>query len=165
MTSRMLVLLAALLVTSVGCVSKPVVELHSARVQTVSPAGVGMVMTVRVNNKNVFDVRVRNVRANVIIGGKFRLPTILNNPDVWMPANSSTLVPVPITIPWATAMPLLATTVGSTKIKYRAKGFVDVTATRLLGIKRNDYELDEEGEISRIELVQAAMRGGLPMMR
>ncbi|MEQ9323796.1 MAG: hypothetical protein RIF41_31825, partial [Polyangiaceae bacterium] len=127
--------------------------------------GIGMVMVMKIRNDNAFDIQVRNVAANVVIGESFRMPTVRTSPNVWLRANSVTLVDVPMTVPWGTVMPLLSRTVGSATIEYRAKGFADVTATSTFMIDRNDYKFDEEGKVSRVELVQAAIRGGFPFAR
>lgn len=151
--------LATLLVSTGACVSKPVLELYGARVQSASPMGVGLVMLMQVNNDNAFDVKVRSVRVNITIAKRFRLPPVYHNPDQWLAAGSSTLVAVPITVPWQLVGPLLATTAGSSQVTYRVRGFADVTAVRLLGIQKNDYPIDEVGSVSRGQLVAAAGRG------
>ncbi|HHH30841.1 MAG TPA: hypothetical protein ENK57_21195 [Polyangiaceae bacterium] len=165
MSLRALSFVMALVVLSVGCVKNPTMDLYGARVQSVNPMGIGMVMTMKIRNDNPFDIQVRNVAANVIIGKSFRMPTVRASPNAWLRANSVTLVDVPMTVPWPTVMPLLSRTVGSATIEYRAKGFADVTATSTFQIDRNDYKFDEEGKVSRVELVQAAIRGGFPMAR
>lgn len=165
MSLRALFFATALSASSVGCVKNPTMDLYGARVQTVSPMGVGMVMVMKIRNDNPFDIQVRNVAANVIIGDSFRMPTVRTSPNVWLRASSVTLVDVPMTVPWPTLMPLLSRTVGSATIEYRAKGFADVTATSTFQIDRNDYKFDEEGKVSRVELVQAAIRGGFPFAR
>jgi hypothetical protein len=153
------VAIASLAVGAAGCVSKPVLQLHSARVDSASPMGVGVTLLMKVNNDNVFDVQVRNVRASVVIANRFRLPPIHYNPARWMPANGTALVPVPVVIPWTMIGPLLGTTAGSVSVTYRVTGLADVTAVRSLGFETNDYELDERGAISREALVMAATRG------
>ncbi|RLB46644.1 MAG: hypothetical protein DRI90_27155 [Deltaproteobacteria bacterium] len=158
-------LLLALLTCVVGCPSKPVLELHGARVESASPAGVGLKLMMRVNNDNAFDVKVRNVRASVVIAERFRLPRIQYNPDQWLPAGKWVLVPVPVVIPWQLVGPLLATSVGSNEIGYQVRGLADVTAVRMLGIRVNDQELDDEGSLSRVELLMAAGRGTIPGLR
>jgi len=144
-----------------GCVSKPVVELHSARLAMASPQGIGMDVFLRVNNENAFDVQVRNVNVNVVIAKRFALPPVQFSPNQWLPADKSTLVRVPMVVPWPMVAPLLSATIGSKVITYRARGTADVTAVRMLGIQRNDYPLNEEGELSRSALVAAASRGGV----
>jgi LEA14-like dessication related protein len=154
-----LLLLMALAVSASGCASKPTLELYGARVQSASPMGIGMVMLMRVNNEYSFDVKVRDVRVNVVIAGRYQLPPVQYNPDIWLPSGKSTVVPVPMTVPWPMVAPLLATTAGSNEVSYRASGFVDVTAVRWLGIRRNDEPIDERGSVSRGQLLAAAGRG------
>jgi hypothetical protein len=62
-------------------------------------------------------------------------------------------------LPWPLVAPLMATTLGSDRISYNVRGLVDVTAVRMLGIEKNDYAIDEEGSVSRAQLVVAAARG------
>jgi hypothetical protein len=49
--------------------------------------------------------------------------------------------------------------VGSATIDYQVTGLADVTAVRMLGIRSNDEKIDEEGTISRMELLMVAGRG------
>jgi LEA14-like dessication related protein len=156
-----LTLLAALVTLLAGCPPPPVVQLSSARILGATQYGVNVNMRLRVNNPNVFDVKVRNVRAQVTIAERFALPYIRFNPDQWMPANSWSYVDVPATIPWKTIAPLTAATLGSNIINYHVSGYVDVTATRMLAIAVNDHELDDDASISRADLVFAAMRGAV----
>jgi hypothetical protein len=114
-----------------------------------------------VNNENSFDVRVRNVRANVTIQSRFTLPYLQYNPDKWLGSEASTFVPAPMTIPWVMVQPLLATSIGSSFVGYTLNGLADVTATRLLQIQANDYGINAHGTFSRGELVMAAGRGVL----
>lgn len=159
MTRRVMILMVLALAFCVGCVSKPVLELHSARVTSASPAGVGMTLLMRVNNENSFDVKVRNVRAHVTIANGFHLPPVHYNPERWLPAGESTIVPVPVVVPWPMIGPLASMTMRSRVIHYRVTGMVDVTAVRMLGIESDDHQLDENGSISRNALIQAAGRG------
>lgn len=154
-------LLWLLLWTLSGCVTKPVVELHSARLASASPQGVGLDVYLQVNNYNAFDVQVRNVRCNVTLADRYQLPPLQFSPNQWLPADKSTLVRVPMVVPWTLIPSLLSATLGLETITYRARGAADVTAVRMLGIQRNDYALDEKGEVTRMGLVIAAGRGGL----
>jgi hypothetical protein len=157
----LLVAVAALAVGSVGCVKEPVLALHSARISGVSPQGVLLTVTMKVNNDNDFDVRVRNVRANVTIQQRYTLPYLQYNPDRWLGSDAETYVPAPVTIPWTMIQPLLATSIGSPWVSYHLHGLADVTATRLLQIQATDYGIDANGTFSRGDLVMAAGRGVL----
>ena len=159
MRLRLVVLMAMLLWGATGCFSKPVAELHSVKVRSVTPQGIGLNMVMVVRNDNLFDVQVRHVRASVLVAEKFRMPPINYNPDQWLPAGKSTFVHVPVVVPWPMVQPMISYTIGEDVIEYQVQGFVDVTAVRMLGIRRNDHEFDDDGEVSRAQLMQAAVRG------
>lgn len=152
---------AVLAALGTGCVKVPVLQLHSARINGVSTTGVILAVTMRVNNENSFDVRVRNVRANVTIQSRYTLPYLQYNPDTWLGSDASTFVPAPMTIPWVMVKPLLATSIGSSNVSYTLNGIADVTATRLLQIQANDYGINAAGFFSRADLFLAAGRGVL----
>jgi hypothetical protein len=144
-----------------ACPRKPILELHSGRLQSASPLGIGFELEMRVNNENAFDVKIRNVRASVVIADRYALPQLHYNPDQWLGAGQTTIVRVPMVLPWPLVAPLMATTVGRDRISYNVRGLIDVTAVRMLGIEKNDYAIDEKGSVSRAQLVVAAARGAL----
>lgn len=139
-----------------GCVSKPKMELHHAEVQTAGPMGIGMNVYLRVNNDNSFDVQVRNVRVQTTLQGRWTLPPVAYSPNQWLPADGTTVVQAPVIIPWPLVAPLLAETAMSPSISYRVRGEADVTAIRSIGIRSDNYPVDETGSIPRIAVVQAA---------
>ncbi len=153
---------ALLSLASVGCVSQPTVELYGARLGGFGPQGVNLQMQFKVRNENSFDVYVRDIRADVVLAERYRLPTVQASPNAWLPANGNTVITLPVVIPWGMIPPLLATTVGSTQIEYRSRGAANVVATRALHINLNDYTFDQDGTFYRNELVAAAGRGILP---
>jgi hypothetical protein len=146
----------ALAAATAACVSQPVVALDHAEIRGASFSGVSLVVMLRVNNKNSFDVQVRNVRGQASIANRWLLPPIDYSPNVWLPAGQSTVVPAPIVIPLDMIPGILAQTLGSQTIAYYFKGTADVTAVRMLGIQRNDYPVDEGGTISRMALASTA---------
>jgi len=131
-------------------------ELHHAQVQTAGPMGIGMNVFLRVNNENSFDVQVRNVRVQTTMQGRWTLPPVAYSPNQWLPADGSTIVSAPVLIPWPLVGPLLAETAMNEQIEYRVQGHADVTAIRSLGIRSDDYPVDETGSIPRIAVLQAA---------
>jgi hypothetical protein len=139
-----------------GCVSKPTMELHHAEVRTASPAGIGMDVYLKVHNDNSFDVQVRNVRVQTTMQGRWTLPGVAYSPNQWLPAGKTTIVAAPVLIPWPMVAPLLAETAASPTIEYRVRGNADVTAIRSVGIKSDNYPVDETGTIPRIAVLQAA---------
>jgi hypothetical protein len=159
MNRRSLLLAGSSLATTLvlpACVSKPKMQLHHAEVRSAGPMGVGIEVFLKVNNENSFDVQVRNVRVQTTLQGRYPLPPVAYSPNQWLPADSSTIVVAPVMIPWAMVGPLLAETATSPSISYRVRGEADVTAIRSLGIRSDNYPVDETGSIPRIAVLQAA---------
>jgi hypothetical protein len=154
------ILLLAMLF-AVGCVREPSMDLHGARLQQVDGQGLAIELTMSVRNNNSFDVQLRNVRVDVTIAKNFRLPHVMVSPNQWLPSGETTLVRVPVAVPWEMVMPMLQASLASPTIPYRAVGVADVSATRTLEIDVDDYAIDRDGTVSRDELLAAALRGGL----
>jgi hypothetical protein len=145
-----------------SCVSKPQMQLHHAEISSAGPMGIGMNVYLRVNNDNSFDVQVRNVRVQTTLQGRWTLPPLAYSPNQWLPADGTTIVAAPVIIPWPLVTPLLAETAMNSNISYRVRGEADVTAIRSLGVKSDNYPVDETGSIPRVAVVQAA-QGALPI--
>lgn len=134
-------------------------QLYGARITQAGPQGLGLTMELEVYNPNAFDVMVRNVRVTTTLAERFTLPMVAYAPNAWLAAGRSTRIQVPVVIPWAVWPGLFAATLQDDTVGYHAVGRADVTAVRSLGIRLSNFELDEEGEVSRAELVVAAARG------
>lgn len=152
-----------LTLAATGCVSKPTMQLHHAEIQSAGPAGIGMVVFLKVHNDNSFDVEVRNVRVNVVLAGRYQLPPLSYSPNQWLPADRTTIVAAPMIIPWTLVPPLLAETATSPTISYRCTGSADVTAIRSVGIKSDNHPVDEKGTVPRMAIVEAARYGPVPI--
>ncbi|MEZ4219560.1 MAG: hypothetical protein R3B13_01440 [Polyangiaceae bacterium] len=139
-----------------SCVSKPKMQLHHAEVRSAGPGGIGMEVFLRVNNQNSFDVQVRNVRVQTTMAGRWTLPPVAYSPNQWLPADGTTIVAAPVVIPWTLVVPLLGETAMSDRINYRVRGEADVTAIRSLGIRSDNYPVDETGSVPRIAVLQVA---------
>jgi len=157
--NRALLLAILALGLSFGCVSKPVVSLHHAEVHAASIVGVGLFVVLKIDNPNAYDVQVRNVHAEVTIAGRYPLAPIDMAPNQWLPSNQTTLVGVPVVIPWPLIPALISETLGAQEVKYHVRGTADVTAVRALQIEKNDYPIDEDGTLPRQMLVQAGPGG------
>jgi LEA14-like dessication related protein len=132
-----------------GCVSKPVIALHHADLKEVSLQGLDLKVVIQIHNPNAYDVEVRAVHAQVTIAGKYKLEPMDLQPNKWLPAGETTLIAVPVYIPWPMVPGLIAETLGTPDVKYRVQGSADVTATRTFGIEKNNYPLDEEASLPR----------------
>jgi hypothetical protein len=145
-----------------GCVTKPAVTVHHAEVRGLSVFGLNVVIFLQIRNDNAYDVQIRNVHCNVAFGRGYPLGPIDFAPNQWLPSNQTTLVPVPVSLPYQLIPALISETAGSFAVPYYVKGTADVTATRTFGIERNDYPIDEGGSVPRQMMVDAA-RSAIPL--
>src|SRR5215475_6059015 len=90
-----------------GCVSKPTMHLNHAEISGAQlatfPPSIGILMTVVVDvyNPNSYDVAIRAMRGQVVMGNNYSLPVDFRAPGngVWLAADKTTSVRVPISIP------------------------------------------------------------------
>jgi hypothetical protein len=150
-------LFLALSLCLVGC--QPAVTLHSALLRGPTPSGVAFEAVMAVENPNLFDVEVRAIRANAKLEGVRGVVPVYVEPHTWIPAGRTVFINVPITLPWQMIAPVIAATVGNSKVTYYVSGSADVTATRAFAIDRDEYKFDEEGELPRGFLMKVGVGG------
>jgi hypothetical protein len=157
----LLPLVVALGAAAAGCVEQPSITLHHAEVQGVSAFGVNLTVMLQVHNSNGYDVQVRRVNCNVTFGQRGAvLGPIDFSPNVWLRAGMTTLVAVPVSLPWTLVPALMAESNGQYGIPYQIHGVADVTATSSFNIQRNDYPIHDSGFVPRQTVVDAT-RGGM----
>jgi len=145
-----------------GCVSKPTMHLNHAEISGAQlatfPPGIGIVMTVVVDvyNPNSYDVAIRAMRGQVVMGNNYSLPVDFRAPGngVWLAAERTTSVRVPISIPLDLGLALLRDSAAAPFIPYRLTGRADVTASSTFRIESDDYAVDEQGTISRQQIAE-----------
>ena len=142
-----------------GCAKKPTMNLRHAEVSGMQfgfPPQVGLVMTavVDVYNPNGYDVAIRAMRGTVIFNERYSLPIDFRpgGEGVWLPADTTTRVRVPTTVPVDLALTLVREAYMSPTIPFRIYGRADVTATRSFKIEKDDYKVDERGALSRQQI-------------
>jgi hypothetical protein len=145
-----------------GCASKPTMKLNHAEisgVQIAFPPSVGVVMTIvlDVYNPNSYDVAVRAMRGTATMANKYTLPVDFRpgGEGVWMAANATTSMRVPVTVPVDLALTLLRESYTSPVVPFHVVGAADVTATRTFKIEKDNYAVDEVGSFSRDQLAMA----------
>ena len=141
-----------------GCVEQPVIAIHHVEVPGAGAFGVNVTIVLQVRNPNSYDVQIRGVRCNVTFGRGTVLGPIEFAPNQWLRANQTTLVAVPVSIPWTLMPALAAESAGGYSIPYQVHGMADVTATSSLNIERNNYPIHESGFVSRQMVVDVARR-------
>ncbi len=158
----LLLILSSLALT--GCISEPAMKLWGTQVRNAGPPGLSLNMIMRVKNENSFDIQLRNVRASVVLAGRYPLPPIVASPNKWLRAGQVDHVTVPVTIPWNMVPNLTATAARGPWVTFHVKGFADVTGTRALKIDHNDWRVNQQGKVSSAEILASAGRGHLPMI-
>ena len=151
----------ALLATP-GCVTKPTVMLDHADIRSASLGGLGIQVFLKVTNPNVFDVQARNVNVTVTIGRGFKLRPIVLSPNSWLPSQQTTVLTVPVVIPWEIVPGVIAESLGSPSVRYHIEGTVDVTAVRALDIQKDNYPVSEDGSVPRQMMIDTA-RSVIPL--
>jgi hypothetical protein len=149
-----------------SCVQKPTMTLNHAEIAGVAvslPPNVGLLMQIHVDvyNPNSYDIAVRAVQGQVVLAGRHNVPVDFraDGEGVWLNADSTTQVVVPVQVPLATSIAVLAESTLSAMIRYQFTGRADVTATRSLKLEKDDYSVSEEGTISR-DQIQAGLHMG-----
>src|SRR5262245_27305373 len=99
-TRRALLIPLLLLGATPGRPQVPAMSVHHAEVRGASLLGVNLVIFLQVRNENPYDVQVRAVRCNVTMGRGAVLGPIDFAPNVWLPSGQTTLVAVPVSVPW-----------------------------------------------------------------
>lgn len=151
--------------TQAGCAKKPTMHLNHAEISGVQlgfPPSIAVTMTavVDVYNPNSYDVAIRAMRGRVVMANRYTLPIDFRaqGDGVWLAADTTTTVRVPVSIPVDLAVTLVREAFTSPTILFRITGRADVTATRTFKIEKDDYEVDESGSLDR-QAVEASIRG------
>jgi hypothetical protein len=141
-------------------VSKPTMHLNHAEISGAQfatfPPSIGILMTVVVDvyNPNSYDVAIRAMRGQVVMGNNNLLPVDFRpgGNGVWLGSERTTSVRVPISIPLELGLHLLQESVASPFIPFRLTGRADVTASSTFRVESDDYAVDEQGTISRQQI-------------
>lgn len=151
--------LALLAVTSSACVGKPTMHLNHAEIRGVRisfPPSAGVLMNVYVDvyNPNFYDVAVRAVRGQVVLGNRYQLPVHFQpgGEGVWLTSKNTTTLQVPVDVPVNIGWSVVREAVMSPMIPYTFQGHADVTATRSFQLEKDDYSVNEQGAISRQQI-------------
>lgn len=163
--------LSVLTATLAGCAKKPTMKIHHAEVQGVQfgfPPSMAIQMTVvlDVHNPNGYDVAVRGVRGSVTFHERYNIPVNFQpgGEGVWLPANQTTQVHVPTSVPVDLALQITRDAYTGS-VPYHFIGKADVTATRSLQIEKDDYSVDEKGQLQRQMIEQSIAAMGIPILR
>ena len=162
-------LLPLLLAAPSGCAKKPTMKVNHAEMQGVQfgfPPSVQMTVVMDVNNPNSYDVAVRGMRGTVSFFDRYTMPIDFRpgGDGVWLASNTTTQVRVPASVPVDLALRITQEALAG-KVPFHVVGKADVTATRSLKVEKDDYSIDERGEVSR-QVIEASIAAiGAPFMQ
>lgn len=152
-------LTSALALTQLGCAKKPTMKLNHAEITGVNvgfPPSLSVVLTsvVDVYNPNSYDVAIRAMRGQIIIMNRYTVPLNYQaeNGGVWLAADRTTSVRVPVSIPVDLALQLARETLMTPTIQFHVVGKADVTASRTFQIEKDDYSVNEFGSFQSSQL-------------
>ncbi len=130
------------------------------------PPSIGVLMTIVVDvyNPNSYDVAVRAMRGQVIMADRYPLPLDFRAPGegMWLPANKTTQIRVPLAMPLDLAIALVQQAFSVPTIPYRVLGKADVTGTRTFKVEQDDYSVDERGVITRDQMAAVIPNSIMP---
>jgi hypothetical protein len=165
------ILVIALGLGGFGCAKKPTMKVNHAEVSGVQlgfPPSLAIQMTVVLDvfNPNSYDVAVRAMRGNVTFQDQYSMPIDFKaaGDGVWLPASQTTQVRVPVAVPVDLALRITHGAISGT-VPYHVVGKADVTATKSLKIEKDDYSVDEKGELARNVIEQSIASMGIPLLR
>lgn len=161
-TSLRSLVLFALPLALGGCVHPPAMKLDHAEVtgfRVAFPPSFSIFMNVYVDvtNSNSYDVAARAVRGQIVIGNGHVLPIDWRAPGngVWVRANTTQVVQVPVAIPIDLAIAVVREAYSYPSVPFHFTGRADVTATSTFQLEKDDYSLDAQGYVSRQQIEAA----------
>ena len=122
--------LAAAFLGVAGCVHDPNVKLDHAELNGFQVAafppqiGVRLTVVVNITNTNSFDVALRGMRGQVMLGEKYPLPItyVAPPPGIWLRAGQATPMRLPVDMPIELAIALLREAFASPVIGFHVTG-------------------------------------------
>jgi Late embryogenesis abundant protein len=119
------------------------------------PPNVDMVIVVDVRNPNSFDIAVRALRGSITLAEKYVVPVeyIPGDNGAWLASNATTSIRIPVSIPMPTALQVAQDSWAKSDIVFTFRGKADVSASRTLNLRQDDYTIEEAGVFTRAQLV------------
>jgi LEA14-like dessication related protein len=149
-------LLGAALVLAVAC-SKPMPPILvplRAVVTDVSPAGIGIELTLEATNPNSVDLAAGNVKAHAMLDNHIEIGVATVEQRVTLPANQTTELKVSVSIPWSDVVSLLALNLDARRsIPYSVEGTLSLGG-ELVAV---EVPFGLRGSVSHDQIVRATL--------
>jgi hypothetical protein len=128
-----------------------------------SSVALQMVVVLEAYNPNGYDVAIRAMRGTSSFEDRYSVP-IDFRPDgdgVWLRSKQTTEVRVPVVVPVDTALRVAQEALADV-VPYHVVGKADVTATSTLKIEKDDFGVDDGGNLTRQEIERSIAAVGIP---
>lgn len=146
------------LVVGLSACSKPEppkITPHAARVQSVTPLGVGLALELDVENKNPFPLIVQEVSGTLKLGAGVEVGRARSEPKGNVPAKATTRVPATLDVPWTQLGALAPLAASGKPVPYTFDGTAKIGSAKLTF----DVPFTVKGEITQAQAIQAGIRG------
>jgi len=146
------------LVVGLSACSKPEppkITPHAARVQRVTPLGVGLALELDVENKNPFPLIVQEVSGTLKLGAGVEVGRARSEPKGNVPAKATTRVPATLDVPWTQLGALAPLAASGKPVPYTFDGTAKIGSAKLTF----DVPFTVKGEITQAQAIQAGIRG------
>ena len=142
----------------------PTLTPEVTRIQTVTPKGIKVQVTLNAHNPNGFALKTQKVSAKIVLGNKVTLGPIDKPHGVDLPAKKTTKVTVELNATWQQAAQIAQLASAGPTVPYRVEGRMTVGGEKL----NVDLPFTIKGKVSQTELVAAGLEGlpkipGLPI--
>jgi hypothetical protein len=163
--------LAAAIALVACAADEPTMKIDHVEVSSVqtgfppSSVALQMVVVLEAYNPNGYDVAMRAMHGTASFEDRYSVPVDFR-PDgdgVWLRSEKTTEVRVPVVVPADVALLITQGALADT-VPYHVVGKADVTATSTLKIEKDDFEVDDRGNLTRREIEKSLAVVGAPTM-
>lgn len=133
----------------------PKITPHAARVQSVTPLGVGLALELDVENKNPFPLIVQEVSGTLKLGAGVEVGRARSEPKGNVPAKATTRIPATLDVPWTQLGALAPLAASGKPVPYTFDGTAKIGSAKLTF----DVPFTVKGEITQAQAIQAGIRG------
>lgn len=132
----------------------PTIVPKEAKVVTVSPAGLDILLKVEATNPNKYALSAQSITGTAKLDGKWDLGSVTITKPIALPPGVPTLIDVPMTMPWSDLRALGALATTKRPVPYTVQGTVTIGGEKL----NVTLPYAMTGTISQEQIAAAAMK-------
>lgn len=154
MRALVLALVLALAVLSCSRPDPPTLTPEQARVTSITPAGIDLMVRLEAYNPNSVDLSARKVVARVKLDGRIDLGTVKVPTALKLPAQRRTKLDVPLSVKWSDLSLVMGLATSNRSVPYEVDGTVELGGDTL----SVDVPFRIGGTLTHEELVRATVK-------